>query len=214
MVYPDTAMSRPLAIRAARRLVCAATVAAAIIVALLPACAPSKPKPLRPVTRWHPYRTEDGGYGMEAPADWKVTTHSTLGGFETTVRANDDNWVVVAKQILPGDLEAKVLRSDARDQAIIEAVQGHYHALESRFEKLVSEAPQVGAAGGAMTGFGSFTATKKAGYGDSTTEVEGATALVIGLNYLYVFDAFADPQSAAVVGAAFDHMVDTFKFDE
>jgi hypothetical protein len=190
-----------------------ANLAAAITVALSPACAPSRPKPLRPVTRWQQYRTEDGGYSMDAPAGWKVVTHSTLGGFETTVRANDDNWIALSKRILPGELEAKILRADTRDQAIIEAVQARYHALKPRFERFVGEAPQLSPSG-AMIGFGRFTATTKAGYGRQPTEVQGATALVIGLNNLYIFDAFADPKSAQVIGAVFDRMVATFKFDE
>jgi hypothetical protein len=173
-----------------------------------------KPEPVKPVTQWKAYRTEGGGYSMQVPVGWTVTEGGGAGGFETTVKADDDNSIVVSKEILPGGLEGKLMRSDTRDEAIIGAVQSHYRSLEQRFVRFEASAPEVGNAANATAGFGSFTATRKAGFGGKTREVDGATALVIGLNYLYVFDAFADPGSSRVMASAFDHVLDTFKFDE
>jgi len=186
----------------------------AVAVMALPSCGGGKPEPLKPVSQWKAYRAEGGGYGMEVPVGWTVTEAGAAGGFRTTIRADDDNWIVVSKDILPGELEAKLMRSDTRDEAIIGAVQSHYRSLAQQFVSSQSTAPQPGTVANAMAGFGSFTASKEAGFGVRTREVEGATALVIGLNYLYIFDAFADPGSSEIVGSAFDHVLNSFRFDE
>ncbi|UCH36168.1 MAG: hypothetical protein JSV65_07395 [Armatimonadota bacterium] len=190
----------------------------AIIVAVgaviaLPSCG-GKSEPVKPIGEWTAYNAEGGDYSMEVPADWTRTERGGAGGFETTVRANRSNWVVVKKQILPGGMEAKLNRSDTREPAIIEAVQGHYGKLESGFEEFRGDAPEVGDAGGAMAGFGSFTCSKKAGFGGGTVDLMGSTVLIFGLNNVYVFDAFADAESADVVTAALERMLDTFKFEE
>jgi hypothetical protein len=181
--------------------------------AIASSCA-GKPKPVAPVTNWRAYRAEGGGYSMEVPASWTLSERGGAGGFETTVRANSNSYIVVSKQILPPGLDAKLMRSATHDEAIIELVQGHYHKLEQQLHDFRGGAPEVGTAGSATAGFGSFTASKKTGFGGGTIEVEGATALLIGLNYLYVLDAYADEQSSQVVASAFDRIVKSFKFEE
>lgn len=188
--------------------------AAAAATVILPSCGGGEVKPVQPITAWRNYNTEGGGYSMEVPADWTVTERGGAGGFETTVRANADNWIVVSRQILPGSLEAKLTRSDERDPAIIQAVQSHYARLKESFETFSAGVPEPGTVGSSMAGFGSFTATRKVGMGGKTVEVQGATALVIGMSYLYVLDAYADAASSEVVQTAFQRMLDTFKFDE
>lgn len=172
------------------------------------------PQAISPVKAYKPYRAEGGEYSMEVPVDWQLSERGGAGGFETTIAANANNRIVVSKQILPPGLDAKLMRSDTHDQAIIELVQGHYDNLEKHYEQLMGNAPEVGNAGSMTAGFGSFTAQRKAGFGGKTVEVDGASALLIGLNYLYVLDAFSDSASSAIVGEAFDHMVNSFKAEE
>jgi hypothetical protein len=186
----------------------------AAAVMALPSCGGGRPEPLKPVRQWKAYRGQGSGYAMEVPVGWTVTEAGAAAGFRTTIRANDDNWIVVSKDILPGDLEAKLMRSDTRDEAIVDAVQSHYRSLAQQFVSFQSTTPQPGTVGNATAGFGSFTASEKAGFGGKTREVEGATALIIGLNYLYIFDAFADPGSSGIVGSALDHVLNSFKSDE
>jgi len=188
--------------------------AAAAATVILPSCGGGALKPVQPITAWRNYNTEGGGYSMELPRDWTVTERGGAGGFETTVRANANNWIVVSRQILPGSLEARLTRSDGRDPAIIEAVQSHYARLKESLETFSAGAPEPGTVGSSMAGFGSFTATRKVGRGGKTVEVQGATALVIGMSYLYVLDAYADAASSEVVQTAFQRMLDTFKLDE
>jgi hypothetical protein len=172
------------------------------------------PQAISGVKAYKPYRAEGGEYSMEVPVDWTLAERGGAGGFETTVAANSNNEVVVSKQILPPGLDAKLMRTASHDQAIMELVQAHYDSLEKRFRDFAGDAPQVGTAGSMTAGFGSFTAQRKAGIGGKTVEVNGATALLIGLNNLYIVDAFADPASADIVGEVFDKVVNSFKAEE
>jgi len=195
---------------------CRALVGVAVILAAvagLPSCAPRATQPVTPVTDWKPYRSEGGRFDLEAPANWDITERGGAGGYETTFKANSSNWMMVSQQILPPGLEAKILHSDTSDTAIIEAVQGHYDKLKETYVEFHGDAPQTTTVASGMAGYGTFTCKKKAGFGGAL-EVHGFTALLIGLNYLYVFDAFADPKSSQAVGAAFEHVVTSFKYED
>ena len=200
--------------RPARTIACWVLVAITMAILLSSCGGTGTPQAISPVKAYKAYRAEGGEYSMEVPVDWQLSERGGAGAFETTIAANANNRIVVSKQILPPGLEAKLMRSDSRDQAIIELVQGHYDNLEKRYEELMGNAPEVGTAGSMTAGFGSFTAQRKVGLGGKTVDVDGASALLIGLNNLYVLDAFADSASSEIVGAAFDRVVSSFKAEE
>jgi hypothetical protein len=194
-----------------RSLAGAAVILAAV--AALPSCAPQATQPVTPVTEWKPYRSEGGRFSMEAPAEWDITERGGAGGYETTLKANSSNWIMISQQLLPPGLESKILHSDTRDTAIIEAVQSHYDKLKQTHTDFRGDAPQVTTVASGMAGYGTFTCKKKNAFGGAV-EFHGFTGLLIGLNYLYVFDAFADAKSSEAVGAAFEHIVTSFKYED
>ncbi len=185
------------------------------IMVALASCARRPPQPLTAPTAWQAYRAEGAGYGTEVPSGWTITERAGVAGYGgTTIRANEDNWIVVSKRFLPGGLEANIIRGDTRDQAIIGAVQAHYDELERDCLQFHGDAPEVGGAGRSMGGSGTFTCEQKGGFGRGTVRLQGFTVLIIGLNNLYLVDAFADPQSATVIRAAFDRIVGSFTYED
>jgi hypothetical protein len=93
------------------------------------------------------------------------------------------------------------------------AVQGHYDQIAQTCVSFHGDTPEVSSAASSFAGFGKFTCERKAGRG-GPVELQGATVIIIGLNDLYIIDAYADAQSAKVVLAAFDRGVGSFKYED
>jgi hypothetical protein len=167
-----------------------------------------------PVTSWKTYRSENGGFGMEVPRGWTISERGGAGGYETTIAADGDNRIVVSQQILPGGLEGRIIRSDTRDRALIGAVQAHYERLQPQYARFRGEAPVAGTVANMFAGSGSFTCQTRGGFMRPQRELKGRTAVLIGLDNLYVIDAFADVRSWAVMNDVFDHVAATFKHEE
>jgi len=193
----------------AARLASVAVALSALIV--LPSCGGG---PAQPVSEWKSYTARGSGYGTEVPADWGITERGGAMGFETTIRANANNWIRVSKQMLPGALEVKLMRSSLYDQAIIGAVQAHYGKLEDEFVEFHGEAPEPGVPEGKRAGFGRFTCTKKGRMFVGEVELEGATVLLFARDDIYIFDCCFDPGSADAVWPVFVRVVDTLELEE
>jgi hypothetical protein len=204
-------MTSALAVATRPRVAACAVVLAAAVA--LSSCNGGAPGPVPAVAAWRPYQSAGGGFRTEVPSAWEITERGGLGGYETEVRANTRNWIVLRKQFLPGSLETAVLQDATRDKALIGAVQEHYDQIAQTCVSFHGDAPEVSSAASSFAGFGKFTCERKAGRG-GPVELQGATVIIIGLNDLYIIDAYADAQSAKVVLAAFDRGVGSFKYGD
>ena len=180
----------------------------------LSSCAAPTPEPVSPVTKWQAYRSGGGAFSMEAPADWAVSERGGAGGYETSFAASRNNRIVVAQQMLPGGIEARLLRDDTRDDALISTVQAHYNMLERQFTSFHGDAPAPGTIINMFAASGGFTCQTKGGFMRPEAKLKGRTVVLIGLDNLYVIDAFGDAKSWGAVEPAFDHVVSTFKHQE
>jgi len=162
---------------------------------------------LEAITQWESYRTQAGGYSLEAPAGWRRWEQGGAMGFKTHIAHSANNRVDVSRAMMPPGADVALGRPEARERTMRSLHSG-------RLKKLLGEKPEFREGEMQITTVNQReAAVSEFGLRLRGRKVVGRAITVFTPDNLYHLDCYADQQNQQVVFQAFDRMVASFKIE-